>query len=299
MSEPQSAAAAAAPGTQKDGPSAAGRADLELDHVDCGYGRRHIVLRDVSLTLRAGEACCLLGPNGVGKTTLFRTLLGRLAPLRGRVLVEGRDRAGLSERQFARTVAYVPQATDVPADLTVLDVALAGSAARLGTTQAPGREEYKRAGEALGELGIDRLADCSFSEVSGGERQMALIARALVQDARIVLMDEPTASLDFGNQVRVLSCVHRLVAAGQGVAMTSHNPEHAFLCCTRAMLLKPGGELVDGPVEEVVRADALAEAYGVGVLIGEIEGADGARVRACVPELSCPRVPQRHPDERG
>lgn len=259
--------------------------DLELSHVDCGYGRRRKVLGDVSLAFRAGEACCLLGPNGVGKTTLFRTLLGRLAPLAGRVLVEGRPRSEVPDRAFARVVAYVPQATEAPVDLTVLDVALAGSASRVGTMSAPGSEEYDRAEAALEELGIAGLADRGFREVSGGERQMALIARALVQDARLVLMDEPTASLDFGNQVRVLACVRRLVAEGRGVVMTSHNPDHAFLCCSRAVLLRPGGALDDGPVADVVREDSLAAAYGVGVRIGEVAMRDGSHVRACVPVL--------------
>ncbi|QOY60211.1 ABC transporter ATP-binding protein [Thermophilibacter immobilis] len=259
-------------------------AELELRHADCGYAR-HVVLRDVSLGFRAGEACCLLGPNGVGKTTLFGTLLGRLRPRSGQVLVGGRDRATVSDRDFAQMVAYVPQATDVPADLTVLDVALAGSASRVGPLGAPGREEYERTEEVLSQLGIERLRDRSFQEVSGGERQMALIARALVQGARIVLMDEPTASLDFGNQVRVLSCVRSLVAEGRGVVMTTHNPEHAFLCCSRAVLLCSDGHLEDGPVEEIVREEALRATYGVGVRIGEVTMGDGSRVRACVPEL--------------
>lgn len=258
---------------------------LALDHVDCGYGRRR-VLADVTLSFLAGEACCILGPNGVGKTTLFRTLLGRLRPLAGRVLVAGRPRPSVSDRDFAREVAYVPQASEADADLSVLDVALAGSAARVGALSAPGRSEYERAQAALAELGIERLADRPFSEVSGGERQMALIARALVQDARLVLMDEPTASLDFGNQARVLACVRGLVDEGRGVVMTSHNPDHAFLCCSRAVLLSPGGRVADGPVDEVVRADALACAYGVGVRIGEVEMGDGSHVRACVPEVS-------------
>ncbi|WP_293816869.1 iron chelate uptake ABC transporter family permease subunit [uncultured Parolsenella sp.] len=257
---------------------------LSLDHVDCGYGRRR-VLEDVTLAFPAGEACCILGPNGVGKTTLFRTLLGRLRPLAGQVLVAGRPASSVSARDFAREVAYVPQASEADTDLTVLDVALAGSAARVGALGAPGRAEYERAQAALAELGIERLAERPFSEVSGGERQMALIARALVQDARLVLMDEPTASLDFGNQARVLAFIRRLVAEGRGVVMTSHNPDHAFLCCLRAVLLRPGGRLEDGPVDEVVRADALAEAYGVGVRIGRVDMGDGTFVRACVPKV--------------
>ena len=136
----------------------------------------------------------------------------------------------------------------------------AGSAARVGALGAPGRTEYERAQAALAELGIERLAERPFSEVSGGERQMALVARALV-------------------------CVRRLVAEGRGVVMTSHNPDHAFLCCLRAVLLRPEGRLEDGSVDEVVRADALAETYGVGVRIGRLDMGDGTFVRACVPKV--------------
>ncbi len=239
----------------------------------------------VAMAFPAGEACCILGPNGVGKTTLFRTLLGRLRPLAGRVLVAGRPASSVSARDFARKVAYVPQASEADTDLTVLDVVLACPAARVGALGPPGRTEYERAQAALAELGIERLAERPFSEVSGGERQMALVARALVQDALLVLMDEPTASLDFGNQARVLACVRRLVAEGRGVVMTSHNPDHAFLCCSRAVLLRPEGRLEDGSVDEVVRADALAETYGVGVRIGRLDMGDGTFVRACVPKV--------------
>ena len=171
---------------------------------------------------------------------------------------------------------------------TTSTAAMAGAAcpaARVGALGAPGRTEYERAQAALAELGIERLAERPFSEVSGGERQMALVARALVQDALLVLMDEPTASLDFGNQARVLACVRRLVAEGRGVVMTSHNPDHAFLCCLRAVLLRPEGRLEDGSVDEVVRADALAETYGVGVRIGRLDMGDGTFVRACVPKV--------------
>ena len=259
---------------------------LEVRGVDCGYGDV-TVLHDVSLAFRTGEVVCLLGPNGVGKTTLFKTMLGFLSPQRGRVFVDGRDRSSLTRREFARVVAYVPQLHEPPFPFSVLDVVLAGCASRLGALASPARADYEKAESVLEQLHITYLRDKPFTQVSGGEQQMALIARALVQDPQFLVMDEPTAALDFGNQVRVLSCVKRLAAEqGRGVIMTSHNPDHAYLCCSRAVLITRGRGIVDGPVDDVVTEARLRDAYGIQVKIAETTADDGTRIKTCVPILA-------------
>ena len=257
---------------------------LAADHVDCGY-KGHAILHDVNLTFKSGEVVCLLGPNGVGKTTMFKTMLGFLAPIKGRVTLDGKPRADFTRRQFAQLVAYVPQLHEPPFPFSVLDVVLAGCASRLGPLSTPSKEDYAKAEETLEQLGVSYLRDKTFTEVSGGEQQMTLIARALVQDPKMLVMDEPAAALDFGNQVRVLSCVRRLAEQGRGVIMTSHNPDHAYLCCSRAVLIKRDHTIIDGAVDDVVTEENLAAAYGIRVRVTEATGDNGERIKTCVPLL--------------
>lgn len=257
---------------------------LAAEGVDCGY-KDVTILQYVNLTFKTGEVVCLLGPNGVGKTTMFKTMLGFLSPKKGRITIDGRDRSTISRREFAKIVAYVPQLHEPPFPFSVLDVVLAGCASRLSPLATPTKADYEKAEQVLDELGVSYLRDLIFTQVSGGEQQMTLIARALVQDPKMLVMDEPTASLDFGNQVRVLSCVRRLANEGRGVIMTSHNPDHAYLCCSRAVLITREHGIVDGQVDDVVTEENLHKAYGIQVKITQAVTDEGEAIKTCVPLL--------------
>ncbi len=257
---------------------------METHGIDCGY-KSATILRDVTLSFNTGEVVCLLGPNGVGKTTLFKTMLGFLSPKKGVVSIDGRDRSTFSRREFAQVVAYVPQLHEPPFPFSVLDVVLAGCASHLGVLSSPSREDYEKAEGVLEQLGVSYLRDKVFTQISGGEQQMTLIARALVQDPQFLVMDEPTAALDFGNQVRVLSCVKRLADSGRGVIMTSHNPDHAYLCCSRAVLITRERGIIDGNVDEVVTEENLRRAYGIQVKVTQATSDEGLPVKTCVPML--------------
>ena len=235
---------------------------LEAQALAIGHGRR-CVARGLDFCIARGEVLCLLGANGSGKTTLLRTLLGLLAPLAGMVRCAGQDVADWPRAAFARQVGYVPQAHAGLFPYTVEDVVLMGRAARVGPFSAPGALDRRVAREALERLGIAHLRASSYTAISGGERQLALIARALAQQPALLVMDEPTASLDFGNQIRVLEHIEQLRAQGMAVLMTTHQPEHALRVADRIALLGGGRLMAIGVPHAVATPAALAALYGV------------------------------------
>ena len=254
---------------------------LAIRNLAIGYGQRRVG-EGIDFTLGDGETLCLLGPNGCGKTTLFRTLLGLLPALEGRVELDGADMAHRSRADIARRIAYVPQAQASAFPFTVREMVVMGRAARLDLLAAPSHIDHHIADNALGRLGIAHLAERVFTEISGGERQLALIARALTQEAAILVMDEPTASLDFGNQVRVLEQMRALSQSGQAIVFATHDPDHAFLCADRVALMHQGRMIALGTPDETVTAAYLKTIYGVEVVIATLPET-GRRV--CAPSL--------------
>jgi iron complex transport system ATP-binding protein len=251
---------------------------LEARALAFGFPGR-TVGREVAFSLDAGEVMCVLGPNGGGKTTLFRTLLGLLAPKSGDILLAGKSLQSLSRREIARLAGYVPQGQAAGFAWTVAEFVTMGRTAHLGVFSSPGRGDRAVAARALESLGIAHLADHPVTEVSGGERQLALVARALAQEPKLLVMDEPTAGLDFGNQVRVLERIAALAKTGIAILFSSHDPDHAFVAAQRALLLREGRVLESGAPAAVIRADSLERLYGVAVRVLETPG--GGRV--CLP----------------
>lgn len=256
---------------------------LELDGLACGHGGR-TVLRDIRLSVGEGEFWSLLGPNGVGKTSLFKTILRLLPPLAGRVSLRGEDVAGWPAARFAAAVGYVPQAHSPAFAFTVLEVVSMGRAVHLGPFAAPGARDFALAEAALDALSAGHLARRPYTEISGGERQLVLIARALAQDPALLVMDEPTSNLDFGNQIRVLDRVRELARRrGIAVLMTSHDPNHALCYATGVAAIGADGRLAAGPPGEIVTEGYLRETYGVRVRLVEALQPDGGTGRLCLP----------------
>ncbi|GAB2886182.1 ABC transporter ATP-binding protein [Microvirgula curvata] len=235
---------------------------IETRALAIGHGRQPLG-RDIAFSLAAGEVLCLLGPNGSGKTTFFRTLLGLLPLLAGEVRVCGEAVAGWSRAAFARQVGYVPQAHAGVFPFTVAEVVLMGRLARIGRFSAPSRQDRDIAADCLDMLGILPLHDRVYTAISGGERQLVLIARALAQQPALLVMDEPTASLDFGNQIRVLDHIGRLRGQGMAVLMSTHQPEHALRVADRIALFNAGQVIADGPPAAMITPARLASLYGV------------------------------------
>lgn len=237
---------------------------LEAEALCIGHGRR-VVAQDMAFSLDAGEVVVLLGPNGGGKTTLFRTLLGLLPALGGRLVLDGRALTQWTRREIARRLGYVPQGHAALFPYTALETVLMGRAAHLSPLAQPARADREIAQRSLARMGVEHLAHRSVSEISGGERQLVLIARALAQEPGLLVMDEPTASLDFGNQQRVLDQIRGLRDQGMAILVSTHQPEHALAVADRIALLHEGRLIGPGPVAEVATPQRLANLYGVTV----------------------------------
>ena len=259
---------------------------LEAREVAAGYNGRDVV-GDVSFSLESGEVLCLLGPNGVGKTTLFKALLGFIPLTRGGLFVDGGRVNHADRKRLAALIGYVPQVHEPPFPFSVLDVVVMGSVVRENLFIGPSHRAYRDAEATLERLGVSYLRDKVYTEVSGGERQMVLIARALMQRPAFLMMDEPTSSLDYGNQMRVLSQVRRLSEEGVGVIMTSHFPDHAYLACSKAVVMSRTEPFRVGPVDHIVTEPILAAAYDIKVKIANLRFDDvpGGELTACIPVL--------------
>ena len=237
---------------------------LRAHALSIGYAGK-VVGRDFELELRDGEVLALLGPNGCGKTTLLKTLLGLIPDKGGSVTLNGKPLAAHSLGERARLVAYVPQSHASPFAYSVEDLVLMGRTAHAGLFARPSAHDREVTRAAIERLGIAHLAAQPVTQISGGERQLALIARALAQQPRIVLLDEPTASLDFGNQGLVMREIRQLAADGLAVLFTTHDPNHALRFADRALLMRDGGTLASGAVAEVIAKERLEALYGAGV----------------------------------
>ncbi|ETX16387.1 iron ABC transporter ATP-binding protein [Roseivivax halodurans JCM 10272] len=255
---------------------------LEATELAIGYGRERIG-ENLSFTLGPDEIVCLLGPNGCGKTTLFKTLLGLITRLGGKLELGGADISRLARQDIARAIAYVPQAHVPPFPFEVLEVVLMGRTSQLGAFAQPSARDRDAALAALDTIGIEHLAGRDYARLSGGQRQLVLIARALAQEAPLLVMDEPTASLDFGNRLAVLDRIATLArrGSGRGVILSTHDPDQALSLSARVIAMSKGRVLADGPAADVLTPARLSEIYGISLTV---ERTPSGR-RICLPEL--------------
>ena len=239
---------------------------IALTDLAIGYPRCPIAA-DISFTVEHGQALAVLGPNGSGKSTLFRTMLGLLAPLAGGVTLSGIPIASLAPAAIARQVAYVPQNAAGLFDFSVIDVVEMARAPYVGWFERPGAHDRLVTLNALNDVGMRDFAERSFVELSGGEQQLVLIARALASEARCLLLDEPTASLDYGNRILVLNALAALKTSGIAVIFTTHDPDHVALVCTneadRVLTISRDGRCTIGSTASALNPTALAALYGI------------------------------------
>lgn len=253
---------------------------IRVENLFFSYGKRE-VLKDISFTAEYGEFLSVLGPNGVGKSTLFRCMLGLLSPSKGGTLIAEKPIAEMTAAQLARHIAYIPQSHNPVFNFSVLDMVLMGTTAQTGTFSAPGKEQLKRAENALDRLEIAHLKDRGYANISGGERQLVLIARAIAQQAKILVMDEPSANLDFGNRIRVMNTVKSLTKDGYTVIQSTHDPDQAYMYSDKILALYGGQVLAWGTPQETICNSLISTLYGVNV---EVSSMRDDVVRVCVPK---------------
>lgn len=263
---------------------------LEAESLAYGYPQR-LIGEGFTFRVAPGAVTCVLGPNGCGKTTLFRTVLGLLPPKGGAVRIGGRPIGDWSRGELAQAIGYVPQAHSGYFAFTVREIVLMGRTARLSFFGSPTRRDHLVAERVLRALGIEHLAERVYTQVSGGERQLALIGRALAQEPRFLVLDEPTANLDFGNQILVLEQIRSLAAQGIGVLFSTHDPDQAFICADHVLMLRDGHIVCAGPPTEAITTGHLRQVYGVQVNVVDVPVApDGALRKTCVPAVEGSRV---------
>lgn len=240
---------------------------ITLDNIKCGYGKK-VILKNISSTINKGEITCLLGKNGAGKTTLFKTILGILPVLSGDICYDNKPFQSFNSKEFARYISYVPQAHGTPFSFSVFDVVLMGQYASSDNIWGkPGKKSSEIAIESLHSLGIIHLKDKTFSKLSGGEKQMVLIARAMAQQPEFIAMDEPTANLDMSNQIKVLQLANLLKNKGYGVIMNTHDPDQALNYADKVILLQNGKIMVCGEPKNVINSNTISELYDTDIEI--------------------------------
>ncbi len=235
---------------------------IEANGVRFSYGKNEI-LHGVDFAAGRGQLIAVLGPNGAGKSTLFRCLLGLYGSYRGSIAIEGREVKTMQPREIAAKVAYIPQTHTPTFHYTVLEMVLMGTTHRVRGLKSPGEQETAIARKALAQVGIADMEQRSYGRLSGGEQQLVLIARALAQQTELLIMDEPTSSLDYGNQLRVMQRVKKLAQQGYTILLSSHNPQQALLFADRILALHDGVICADGSPDAVITAELLQTLYGI------------------------------------
>jgi len=255
---------------------------LKVQDLRCGYGKQEIV-HGTSFQVNPGEFVCIIGANGCGKTTLLKSVLGLLPPFAGEAWMGDNNIHKLTERERARLFAYIPQAHTPPFPFSTGDVVLMGRTPYLSSMALISNQDRKIAWDAMVTLGIEHLAQRTYTKLSGGQQQLILIARAMTQQPKLIIMDEPTASLDFGNQHIVLSRMRELVRSGMSVLMVTHDPHHAFYCADRVIVMHEGHIIADGDPDKVMTRECLQKIYSTDVDVVNVSLQNGSTTTVCVP----------------
>lgn len=252
---------------------------LKVENISFAYNKNK-VLEDISFEINSGDFVCVLGKNGVGKSTLFKLILGFLNKQNGSISINGKPLESYSRKHLAREIAYIPQYSSSAFSYSVFDTVLMGTTCRLDTLASPKDKEKQIAHQALKKFDIEHLAHKSCSAISGGERQLVVLARAIAQGSKILVLDEPTANLDYGNQFRVMKTISKLKESGYSIILSTHNPEQAMWFSDKLMFLDDKKILAFGNTQNVISSQLLKQIYSIDIDLIEKDGK-----KLCFPKM--------------
>jgi len=255
---------------------------IAVSNLSFSYDDR-LILKQISFAAQDNQLLSILGANGVGKSTLFRCMLGLLKGYSGEILLHGKNLKTMSIIEIAKSVAYIPQSHYPSFNYSVFDMVLMGTTHQVSMISKPGKKQLQLVEQALERLGICHLKNRGYTQISGGERQLVLMARALVQEAKILILDEPTANLDYGNQIRVLTQIKSLAKEGYTIIQSTHNPDQTFLFSDTVMAMKDGEIAAWGQPGDIFTEDLIRNLYAAEVTINSLYD---DRVRVCIPKCA-------------
>jgi len=256
---------------------------VKIVDLTAGYGK-HPVLHGINLQVNKGKICALLGHNGSGKTTLLRCINTVIKPLAGKVVVMNKEVAKLSRMEIARMISFVPQSSHTAFSFSCLEMILMGGVSRMKLWAAPNHQDRQKAWKICKEIGIEGLAETSFNQLSGGQKQLIMLARALYQDAPVMLLDEPNSHLDFCNQHKIMNLIQQIVKQrGVTALITLHDPNLAFNYCDEVIMLKQGRVVVTGPTKLILNDVNLQATFGDNIRID----ITSSGVQVVVPKQTC------------
>lgn len=255
---------------------------FQVKNLYGGYGKTD-VCKNISFKIENAEILCVLGPNGSGKSTLFKLILGFLKHKKGDILFDDKSLSELSPKELAKEIAYIPQQHSPEFSFTALEIVLMGRTSYIKNFSMPSDDDINEAKLALKKLDILDLAHKDYTLLSGGQRQMVLIARAICQKAKILIMDEPCANLDYANEQKVMSIIRNLANEGYIVILSTHSPEQPFSCASKVLLMKEGEVFSFGNPEDVLTSKNLHEVYGIKMEILHACDSQGKKRSICVP----------------
>lgn len=244
---------------------------LEVENGCFGYPKQEEILTDINIKLEEGHILSVLGPNGIGKTTLLKCMIGLMPWSRGRSLLAGKDIRTLKPKEIWNMISYIPQTHGFSFSYTGLEMVMLGRSSHLGLFSQPGHREIEMAEAMMEKVGITRLADKDCNRMSGGELQMVLIARALINEPKLIILDEPETGLDFHNQILVLNMVEKLAHEENiGAIMNTHYPTNAMSIADEALMMNRKGDRFYGPTGDILNESNISKSFDVNVVVDEI-----------------------------